>query len=132
VSTEEHPAVDLLATCAFGLEAVVVRELGDLGYTGEPISTGRILIRVPAGEECFRAIAAMNLWLRAADRVLVRLGTFPITPGEAGFDDLFAGIKDIAWERWIAKGSSFPVAGRCVRSAIRSEEHTSELQSRLP
>ncbi len=108
----DTPQLDLLATCTFGLEAVVARELAQLGYDAEPIGTGRILFR---GDH--RAIADANLWLRAADRVLIRVGTFEAD----NFDSLFEGVKALPWERWIAREAAFPVAGRCVRSRLSSE-----------
>ncbi len=111
-SAVDTPELDLLATCTFGLEAVVARELGELGYDAEPVGTGRILFR---GDH--RAIADANLWLRAADRVLIRVGTFDAD----NFDALFEGVKTLPWERWIAREAAFPVAGRCVRSRLSSE-----------
>jgi 23S rRNA (guanine2445-N2)-methyltransferase / 23S rRNA (guanine2069-N7)-methyltransferase len=103
---------DLLATCTFGLEAVVARELEQLGYDASVVGTGRVLFR---GDE--RAICDANLWLRAADRVLIRVGMFDAD----NFDALFEGVKGLAWERWIAREAAFPVAGRCVRSQLSSE-----------
>ncbi len=108
--------IDLLATCTFGLEAVVVRELADLGYEAKPVGTGRVLFR---GDE--RAICESNLWLRAADRVLIRVGTFEVGGGNAGFDDLFDGVMGLEWERWIGREAGMPVSGRCVRSQLMSE-----------
>lgn len=107
---------ELLATCAFGLEAVVARELADLGYDAKPVGTGRVLF---TGDD--RAIVDANLWLRSADRVLIRLATLAVGAGDPGFDALFEGTKALPWERWIAPGAAFPVAGRAVRSAINSE-----------
>jgi 23S rRNA (guanine2445-N2)-methyltransferase / 23S rRNA (guanine2069-N7)-methyltransferase len=114
---------DLLATCAFGLEAVVARELADLGFDAKPIGTGRVRF-APAEaspQALHEAIIAANLWLRAADRVLVRVGEFPVGAGDPGFDQLFEGVKAIAWEQWIHVDAAFPIAARCVRSAITSE-----------
>lgn len=108
--------LELVATCTFGLEAVVVRELEVLGYEARPIGTGRVLFQ---GD--LRAIVDANLWLRAADRVLIRLAQFPVGAGDPGFDQLFEGVKAIPWERWIAPTAAFPVSGRCVRSHISSE-----------
>lgn len=107
---------DLLAVCTFGLEAVVARELEQLGYVSRGVSTGRVLF---TGDH--RAIVDANLWLRSADRVLVRLGAFPVGGGDEGFEALFQGVKAIAWEDWIGRDAAFPVAGRCVRSKITSE-----------
>lgn len=108
--------IDLLATCTFGLEAVVVRELADLGYEAKPQGTGRVLF---TGDE--RAICEANLWLRAADRVLIRVGSFEVGAGDIGFDDLFEGVKNLPWERWIGREAGIPVSGRCVRSHLMSE-----------
>lgn len=107
---------ELLATCTFGLESVVARELADLGYSATPIGVGRVLFK---GDH--RAIVDANLWLRAADRVLIRVGTFPVGGGDAGFDALFEGVRALPWEEWIAQEAAIPVAGRCVRSALSSE-----------
>ncbi len=110
-----EPALDLVATCAFGLEAVVARELAGLGLTARPSGTGRVDF---AG--CWADVVRANLWLRTADRVLVRVARFPVGAGDPGFDALFEQTRAVPWERRIALGSAFPVAGRSVRSAITS------------
>ena len=61
----------LIATTAFGLEAVVARELENLGYTDRMTENGRVTF---AGDE--EAVARCNLWLRSADRVLIKMGEF--------------------------------------------------------
>lgn len=103
--------MDILIATAFGLESVVVRELESLGYTSKPLSTGRVLM---SGDE--RAVVRTNLWLRAADRVLVRVASFPA----ADFEALFEGVKAVAWEQWIPRDFAFPVAGRSVKSQLSS------------
>jgi 23S rRNA (guanine2445-N2)-methyltransferase / 23S rRNA (guanine2069-N7)-methyltransferase len=108
--------LDLLAATTFGLEAVAARELEDLGYRAKPVGVGRVHF-----EGDHRAIVDANLWLRSADRVLVRVGEFPVGGGDPGFDQLFEGVRALAWEDWIAPGAAFPVAGRSVRSSITSE-----------
>lgn len=108
--------LDLIATCTFGLEAVVVRELEQLGYDAKAVATGRVEF---AGD--WRAVCEANLWLRAADRVLLKVGSFPVGGGDHGFDLLFEGVKALAWEKYIAIDAAFPVAGRSVRSQITSE-----------
>ncbi len=103
--------VELLATTAFGLEAVTARELEALGFEPRIISTGRVLF---GGEEI--AIARANINLRTADRVLLRVATFPAPDFEA----LFEQTKAIPWERWIPRDAAFPVNGRSVKSQLSS------------
>lgn len=102
---------DLIATSSFGLEAVVKRELAALGYPARSSQTGRIAF---TGDD--DAVARTNLWLRCADRVLVRIGHFEAS----NFETLFEGVKALPWERWIPGDGCFPVAGRSVRSELRS------------
>ncbi|MCB1308887.1 MAG: hypothetical protein KDK30_11930 [Leptospiraceae bacterium] len=89
----------LVATSAFGLEAVVSRELKQLGYEEQTIENGRITFQ---GD--LAAICHCNLWLRSADRVLISLGEFTALD----FDDLFDEIRDIEWERWLPPSRRFP------------------------
>lgn len=115
-------ALHLIATCTFGLESVVARELSDIGYSAKPTTTGRVEWTVSgSAEDQARAIIRANLWLRAADRILIAVGRFPVGSGDPGFDDLFNGVRAIPWERWIRKDAACPVAGRCVRSQLSSE-----------
>lgn len=103
--------VQLIATAAFGLEAVVAREVRQLGFEDLQVENGRVLFRaVPA------AIAVCNLWLRSADRVQILVGEFSATT----FDQLFEGTRALAWERWIDEDGSFPVVGKSVRSRLFS------------
>ncbi len=103
--------IELLATTAFGLEAVTARELEGLGYEPKIISTGRVLF---SGDES--AIARANINLRTADRVLLRFATFPA----ADFDALFETTKSLPWEQWITPDAAFPVNGRSVKSQLSS------------
>src|SRR5689334_18833795 len=105
------PPLELLATCAFGLEAVVARELTQLGYQPQILDSGRVLFTGDAS-----AIVRANLWLRTADRVLVRLGVFSATDFGQLFDQTFA----LPWERWIPPDAEFPVNGRSIKSQLSS------------
>ena len=60
--------LDIVVASAFGVEAVVARELRALGYDAKPTDTGRIAFR---GDEL--AVCRSNLRLRSADRVQVRV-----------------------------------------------------------
>ncbi len=103
--------LDLIATSTFGLEAVVSRELEALGYAPKIIQSGRVLFSGDASDIC-RA----NLWLRAADRVLLRLGVFAACDFGQLFDHTFA----LPWEAWIPADAAFPVSGRSIKSQLSS------------
>src|SRR5688572_19169858 len=102
---------DLIAAMAFGLESVVADELAALGYKSKILGNGRVLFRAN-----LRAMVRANLWLRTADRVLLRLGIFPA----ADFGQLFDGIHGLPWEQWLPADAAFPVKGRSVKSQLSS------------
>ena len=77
--------MDLIATATFGLEAIVARELEALGYSAKIIQAGRILFE---GDET--AVCRANLWLRTAERVLVRVGDFEALDFGTLFDATYA------------------------------------------
>lgn len=104
-------AIRLVATAAFGLEAVVARELDALGYTEHRTEDGRVAFTADP-----LAVARTNLWLRSADRVLVEVGRFPATD----FGQLFDGAHALPWEEWIPEDAAFPVRGKAVRSQLMS------------
>jgi 23S rRNA (guanine2445-N2)-methyltransferase / 23S rRNA (guanine2069-N7)-methyltransferase len=101
----------LVATAAFGLEAVVVRELKALGYQPNVTRPGRIEFTGDA-----LAVARTNLWLRSADRVLLQLARFPVVD----FDTLFETTRGLPWEEWIAGDAAIPVRGRSRKSQLSS------------
>ena len=92
----------LLATAAAGIEALVNRELKDLGYQTQT-ENGRVRFQ---GD--IKAIARTNLWLRTADRVKIIVGEFDAKT----FDDLFEQTKALAWEELLPIDANFPVSGR--------------------
>ncbi|MDB5098080.1 MAG: rRNA ((2)-)-methyltransferase [Cyanobacteria bacterium RYN_339] len=103
--------VDLIATAAFGLEASVAYELKQLGYTDQHVEPGRITFRAD-----YTAIARANMFLRVADRVLLRVGEFPAST----FDELFDGVRYLPWGDWLAEDAYFPVDGKSVKSTLTS------------
>ena len=111
VHTVMDSPLELIATSAFGLEAIVRRELKALGYEGTIVGPGRILFSAGAW-----AICRTNLWLRTSDRVLVRVASFPAED----FDALFDTTKSLAWDSWIGAEATFPVVGRSIRSQLSS------------
>jgi len=103
--------LNLIATSAFGLEAIVSRELKALGYTDQTVLDGRVVFR---GDE--RAICRANLWLRSADRVLVQIGEFPADD----FGVLFDETEALPWSDWLTADAAFPVKGKSIRSQLHS------------
>lgn len=108
---EESQPYELIATAASGTEAIVKRELAELGYDGKTTTPGRLLFRGSAA-----AICRTNMWLRVAERILIRIGSFPA----ADFDALFEGTMALAWEEWLPRDAAFPVRGRSHRSQLTS------------
>ncbi len=104
-------SVDLIATATFGLEAVVAREVQLLGYGDARVANGRVSFK--AGPE---AICRANLWLRSADRVLIRMGEF----SALSFDELFEQTKALPWADWIPENANFPVEGKSIKSKLFS------------
>lgn len=102
---------ELIATAAFGLEAVVARELKALGYANQTVEDGRVRFTADA-----TAIARCNLWLRSADRVLLQVGEFSATD----FGQLFDHTRRLPWEQWLNPDAQFPVRGRSVKSQLHS------------
>ena len=83
---------DLLVPCHFGLEAVLKREIYDLGYEITKVEDGRVTFE---GDE--EAICRANIFLRTAERVMIQVGRFKATT----FEELFQGIKNLPWEEYI-------------------------------
>lgn len=89
---------ELLVPCHFGLEAVLKREIYDLGYEITKVEDGRVTF---IGDE--EAICRANIFLRTAERVLIQVGRFKATT----FEELFQGIKNIPWEEYIPEDGKF-------------------------
>lgn len=104
--------IELIATAAFGIESIVARELADLGYHEQRVEDGRVTFW---GDEL--AICRCNLWLRSADRLLVKVGGFPAHDFEA----LFQQVMALPWAQWLTADAKFPVSGKSVRSKLHNE-----------
>lgn len=103
--------LELIATATFGLEAVVKREIQNLGYKVVKSEDAKITF---LGDE--RAIVRSNLWLRSADRVLLKMGEFSALT----FEELFQQTKAIPWEELIPIDGKFTVTGTSVKSKLHS------------
>jgi len=102
--------IALIATATFGLEAVVAREVRELGYD-TTVENARVIFQ---GDE--KAICRSNLWLRSADRVLIRVGEFTALT----FDELFEKTRALPWSDWLPENANFPVEGKSVKSKLFS------------
>lgn len=102
---------DLIATATFGLEALLAREVKELGYGEVEVENGKVRF---AGDE--NAICRSNLWLRTADRVRVQVGEFPAT----SFEELFEKTRDLPWAEIVPREAKFPVEGKSVKSTLFS------------
>ena len=92
---------ELIAPCHFGLEAVLKKEVTDLGYEISQVEEGKVTFW---GDEA--AICRANVFLRTAERVMVKAGSFRATT----FEELFQGTKAISWEDLIPEDGKFWVA----------------------
>ncbi|MDO9536491.1 MAG: class I SAM-dependent RNA methyltransferase [Bacillota bacterium] len=103
--------IELIATTTFGLEAVVKREVQNLGYTDITVADGKVTFTADE-----KAIARANLWLRSADRLLLKIGEF----NAFTFDELFERTKALPWGNWITRDAKFDVNGKSVKSQLFS------------
>ena len=103
--------IQLVATCLFGLEHMLGEEIEKLGY--ERISTinGRVTF---LGDE--QAVALSNVFLRYAERVFIKLGSFKAT----SFEELFEGTRALPWSEFIGRNDAFPVKGHSIKSQLFS------------
>lgn len=110
--------VRLIAPCHFGMEAVLKREILDLGYEIVEVQDGRVTFRGPED-----AIVRANIFLRSAERILIETATFMATT----YDELFEGTKAVDWKQYIPEDGKFWVAkAASVKSKLFSP---SDIQS---
>lgn len=108
----------MIAPCHFGLEAVLKREIIDLGYDISKVEDGRVTVH---GDE--DAVCRANIFLRTAERILIKIGSFHAET----FDDLFEGTKALPWETYIPGDGRFWVTkAASVKSKLFSP---SDIQS---
>ncbi|UGB29209.1 THUMP domain-containing class I SAM-dependent RNA methyltransferase [Metabacillus sp. B2-18] len=100
----------LIATSAMGLEAIVGKEVKDLGYECS-IENGKVTFEADE-----LAICRSNLWLRTADRIKIKVGEFKAKT----FDELFEKTKALNWGDFLPENAEFPVIGKSVKSTLAS------------
>ena len=109
---------ELIAPCHFGLEAVLKREIIDLGYEVSSVENGKVTF---IGDE--EAVAYANIFLRTTERILLKIGEFKATT----FEELFEQTKALPWEDYIPEDGKFWVAkANSVKSKLFSP---SDIQS---
>ena len=109
---------ELIAPCHFGLEAVLKKEILDLGYEISQVEDGRVTF---IGDD--EAVCRANIFLRTAERVLLKAGCFKAET----FEELFQGTRAIPWEEYIPEDGKFWVA---KASSIKSKLFSpSDIQS---
>lgn len=110
--------LEYIVPCHFGLEAVLKREITDLGYEIVSVEDGRVTFAGDAG-----AICRANIFLRSAERVLIKVGSFRAET----FEELFQGTKALPWADYIPKNGKFWVTkAASVKSKLFSP---SDIQS---
>lgn len=107
-----------IAPCHFGLETVLKREITDLGYEISSVEDGRVTFVGDAA-----ALCRANIFLRTAERILIKIGGFHAET----FEELFQGTKELCWEKYIPVDGKFWVAkAASVKSKLFSP---SDIQS---
>ena len=110
--------IELIAPCHFGLESVLRKEIDDLGYDVKQVEDGKVTFLGDWESVCYA-----NIFLRTAERILVKVGSFRAVT----YDELFEGTKAIAWEDYIPSDGKFWVAkAASIKSALFSP---SDIQS---
>ncbi|MGT2802133.1 putative N6-adenine-specific DNA methylase [Streptococcus henryi] len=103
---------NLVATAAAGLEAVVGKEIRNLGIDCQ-VENGKVRFQGDV-----ETIAKTNLWLRSADRIKIIVGEFPART----FEELFQGVFALDWENYLPLGAKFPISkAKCVKSKLHNE-----------
>ena len=109
---------ELIAPCHFGLEAVLKREILDLGYEISKVEDGKVTFWGDA-----QAVADANVFIRTAERILIKVGEVHAET----FEELFQGTKDLPWENYIPEDGKFWVAkANSIKSKLFSP---SDIQS---
>lgn len=109
---------ELIAPCHFGVESVLKREIIDLGYDITEVADGRVTFY---GDE--EALCRANIFLRSAERILIKIGSFHAE----SFEELFQGTRSLPWEEYIpVDGKFWVVKAASVKSKLFSP---SDIQS---
>lgn len=102
---------NLIATTVFGLEGIVKEECKKLGFKNISVSNGKVEF-----EGAMRDIVKANLWLRSAERVLIKIAEFRALT----FEELFQNVEKIDWDKYLFEDSKIIVTGKSLKSNLKS------------
>ena len=109
---------EMIVPCHFGMEAILKKEIFELGYDITEVADGRVTF---LGDE--EALCRGNIFLRTAERILIKIGSFHAET----FEELFQGTRELPWEDYIPVDGKFWVAkAASVKSRLFSP---SDIQS---
>lgn len=109
---------EYVAPCHFGMEAILKKEIIDLGYSITTVEDGRVTF---SGDE--EAICRGNIFLRTTERVLLKVAKFKAET----YEELFEKTKALPWENFIPEDGKFWVAkANSIKSKLFSP---SDIQS---
>ncbi len=108
---DNKESLRIIAATAFGMEAICKREMQKLGYDELTVENGRIEI-----DGGFEDVVRLNLWLRTAERIKIKVAQFKAET----FTELFDETKKIEWGNFIPVGGAFPVDAKSVKSKLFS------------
>ncbi|MBQ8944497.1 MAG: class I SAM-dependent RNA methyltransferase, partial [Clostridia bacterium] len=104
-------SIKFVIPCLLGLESLIADELKKLEAVNVCAENGRVLF-----EGDLNTLARVNICSHFAERVQILTGSFEAH----SFEDLFQGVKSLAWEEWIGKDDAFPVKGYSINSDLFS------------
>ena len=104
-------SIKFVIPCLLGLESLIADELKKLEAVNVCAENGRVLF-----EGDLNTLARVNICSHFAERVQILTGSFEAH----SFEDLFQGVKSLAWEEWIGRDDAFPVKGYSINSDLFS------------
>ena len=111
-----------IASAAFGMEGMTGRDLKHLGMQNVRVMDVGGAEFEGGFEDAFRA----NLWLRTCDRIMLVMAQFEAR----SFEELFQGVKAVAWEGLLPEDAAFPIRARCVKSQLMSPSDVQKIAKR--
>ena len=114
--------MEWIASAAFGMEGMTGRDLKHMGMENVRVLDVGGATFEGGFEDAFRA----NLWLRTCDRIMLVMGRFEAR----SYEELFQGVKAIAWEKLLPEDGAFPIRAKCVKSQLMSPSDVQKIAKR--